>query len=192
MMPLDAILDAPPPACLIGLMGLPGAGKSTLAQALSAQRGWPVLSTDAVRAAMFPVYRGSEEENAAAEDGVWAALRASARLGRTTIVEGMMFADPAAREQLHGTAAAFGLRSCLILLDCPLVEAVKRVSRLPRPDRDARRVRQTAARFAPPSAGTWVLDAGEAPEQLLLQVGARLAGLLQPQAVAQPAERGTE
>ena len=38
---------------LIVLAGLPGAGKSTVADALGRARGWPVLSVDPVEAALL-------------------------------------------------------------------------------------------------------------------------------------------
>ena len=45
---------APPTPCVVILAGLPGTGKSTIAQALASETGGIVLDKDRLRAALFP------------------------------------------------------------------------------------------------------------------------------------------
>lgn len=151
-------------------MGLPGAGKSTLAEALSESLAWPVLSRDAIRRAMFAPPAGNEDEKRAAQDGLWAALRVYARQRRSCIVDGMSFADAGQRQYFRGLAAAYGARPQLVLLDCPLAEALRRAATAPQPDRSGRRVRQVAARFAAPDRAVLRLDARLSPATLCQQL----------------------
>lgn len=48
---------------LVLVGGLPGAGKSTLAQRLASQTGWPVLNTDAIRKARAGLDAGADARN---------------------------------------------------------------------------------------------------------------------------------
>jgi adenylate kinase family enzyme len=77
---------------LVVLMGLPGAGKTLLADAIAAQMHWPVISRD-----VFPRGQFSAAEKAAATDAALAAVATQLSRGQSCILDGMTFADAAQR-----------------------------------------------------------------------------------------------
>jgi predicted kinase len=73
---------------LIAMAGLPGAGKSALADALGRRTGWPVLSVDPVEAALLGAGIGSHQPTGLAAYNVVDALAEHLlRLGQTVIVD---------------------------------------------------------------------------------------------------------
>lgn len=70
------------------MAGLPGAGKSALADALGRRTGWPVLSVDPVEAALLEAGIGSHQPTGLAAYNVVDALAEHLlRLGQTVVVD---------------------------------------------------------------------------------------------------------
>lgn len=81
------------------MVGLPGAGKSALADALGRQTGWPVLSVDPVEAALLGAGIGAHQPTGLAAYNVVDALAEHLlRLGQTVVVDAVN-AAPEARAQ---------------------------------------------------------------------------------------------
>lgn len=159
-------------------MGLPGAGKSTLAAGLAAAMHWPVIDRDALRAGLFPQALGTAQEKDAANAATFAAVEASLARGRSCIVDGMSFADADQRDALRRLARRGDARCIFLWLDCPVPVAVRRVARQTEHravDRVPGLVVEVAARFAPPGADALRLDATESAEALLRAALARLS-----------------
>ncbi|MDQ3850763.1 MAG: AAA family ATPase, partial [Actinomycetota bacterium] len=76
---------------VVALMGLPGAGKTTLADALAPRIPARTVSRDVIRAAMFRPCDFSEAEKQAAFAAVVHAVAVNGELRRSTVVEGMPF-----------------------------------------------------------------------------------------------------
>lgn len=137
---------------LLTLYGLPGAGKTTLARALSARHAWPMANRDEIRLAMFPDCRWSDVEKQAATEALFLAVEARASMGKSCIVDGMSFSKSAERERVAEIAARYTCVHVPVWLDCPVELAARRVEcqrEHPAGDRSAQRVREVAARFAP-------------------------------------------
>jgi predicted kinase len=105
---------------LIAMAGLPGTGKSTLARALSEALDVPVLSKDAIRAALFAprdVEHGREQDDFCARVMYRAAIFLAQRgERRAVILDGRTFSR---REQLQELAAlADGMRLPLRVIEC--------------------------------------------------------------------------
>ncbi|HEY0973823.1 MAG TPA: ATP-binding protein [Solimonas sp.] len=135
--------------------GLPGSGKTALAQPLAAVRGWAYLNRDEIRAQRF-MNLGPEAWKPVANAAVEAAAREALAAGRSVVVDGATFAAGALRERFARAAADQGAHFVTVWVDCPVEEAIRRVARSnathPAPgERDAARVREVAARFEPPS-----------------------------------------
>jgi predicted kinase len=162
---------------LVVLIGLPGAGKSTLAAGLACARGWPVVDRDRIRAAMFVEARFSDEEKVAAGEAVWLAVETLLAAGQCCIVDGMTFASARTRERAREIAELNGARCVELWLDLAAAVAANRVvaqAAHVAGDRDAALVHAVAARFESPGAEAVRLDAAEPLGQVLAAALARL------------------
>ena len=163
---------------VVALMGLPGSGKTTLAEALAPRIPARTVSRDAVRDAMFRPCSFSEDEKAAAFEAVLHALRVNCDLGRSTVVDGMPFSREGEFEAVQRVCLDRGCRALPVLCSVPIEEARRRVERGDETgpaDRDAELVERVAERFRSPPAGTLELDATRPVDELAEAV---LAGLL--------------
>src|SRR5687767_9718946 len=83
---------AGPSLLVIPLIGLPGAGKTTLATALAERLSLRLVSRDAIRAAMFPECRYSMAEKRASFRALLTALEVNCALGASSVLDGMTLA----------------------------------------------------------------------------------------------------
>jgi predicted kinase len=157
---------------LVILVGLPGAGKSTLARALHDRFGWPIVDRDAIRAAMFAGVDCGDEEKAAAEEALWLAAETHLAARRSCIVDGMTFARGLQRERARELADLAGAGFAALALECPQSLAAQRVRgdhAHSAQDRDATLVRTVAARFEPLEGDCVRLDATAPADAVLRQ-----------------------
>ena len=168
---------------LVIFVGLPGSGKTTLAQPFAAARGWTYVNRDEIRAARYADL-GPEvwkvPANAATENEARAAL--SRR--ESVVVDGMTFATPALRDRFAAAAAEAGARFGIVWVDCPVDEAIRRVTRSnadhpAASERNADRVREVAARFHAPGPEALRLNAMQPLAQLSAALQAGIDRLLE-------------
>jgi predicted kinase len=138
-------------------MGLPGAGKTALAQRLAEELHWPIVDRDAV-----PRRRFDEAGKAAATTAVFEKVALLLSREQSCILDGMTFADAQQRERLRALARVHQAQCVFLWLDLPVDVAADRVRAQqdhPALDRDEALVRDVAERFAPPGADVLRLDA---------------------------------
>lgn len=160
-------------------MGLPGAGKSTLARALCARRNVLHVNRDELRARLFP--RGPFDDGAriAASALSFGVARRALLRRRSVVLDGMTFATLAQRRRARALARSSGARCVEVFLDCPVELARQRVgadARHPARDRRPQLVDEVATRFARVAPLALRLKA-EQPVQRLLR---RLLKVLPP------------
>lgn len=142
---------------VVVLVGLPGAGKSTLAAALADRLpGARVIDKDRVRHALFAPC----DYTAAERDVTFAAMLDAARYhlgrGRVVLFDGLTFARRAQVEAAVGVAEEGGGFSAVIVCDVPVGLAIERVERdrhaggHPAANRDADAVRRVAEEMEEP------------------------------------------
>lgn len=169
---------------VIGLCGLPGAGKSVLAGALAERLDLRLVDRDAIRRAQFPLCAYSSEEKAAATDAVLSAAAANCRLGFSSLIDGMTFAARSERRHFREVLEREGGDFYALYLRCPPAEAKRRIERQhdhPASDRDASLVERVHARFEPPEGEGLRLDA-TLPAASLLEQAVRAVSLLREDA----------
>jgi predicted kinase len=149
---------------VIVLMGIPGSGKTTLANEILSRFRARLVSRDVVRAAMFQPCSFTPEEKAASFRAVTDAVATNCELGHSTIVEGMPFSRVGEVEAVQARAGEHGVRTVTVLCNTPIEVAQQRVRAQRRAgvpmadDRGAELVAEVAARFRSPPEGALVLD----------------------------------
>jgi len=147
------------------LVGLPGAGKSTLAAALS-QRipDARVLNKDTVRAALFDPCDYSAAERSIAFSAMLDAARYHLGRGRVVILDGLAFPRLGEEEAVDVVAADTGAFVATVVCDVPIDVAVARadadaVAGTHRAaNRDGAAVRRVAAEIREPSGAYLTVD----------------------------------
>ena len=169
---------------VIALMGLPGSGKTTLAEALAPRMSARIVSRDAVRAAMFRPCSFSDAEKAAAFTAVLRAVAVNCELGCSTIVDGMPFSREGELEAVSEASEEHGSRTLPVFCSISIEQAQRRVGRDRREseqvagDRDGELVLEVAQRFRPLPTGTLELDATRPIEELTQAVLRAVAATL--------------
>jgi predicted kinase len=182
--------DAPRPV-VVALIGLPGAGKSTVAAALERELGLRRVCRDAIREAMFPRCEYSFVEKRAAFRTVLLAVEINCLLGEPTVIDGMTFSRRADFDELHARAERHGYAVLPLFIDCPSALARERIARdlvervHPARDREPALVDRVARRFDPPPAAAIRIDASRPIDEVcrlaIAEVAARLgASALSP------------
>ena len=144
------------PGVVVALMGLPGAGKSTIARHLLAALPLHEVNRDHIRAALFPRCEFTEEEKRAANAAALEAVSANCRLGRASLVDGMTFARASELRTLRERISSEGFALLPLYVDCPVEIAQARIAAQSRSgehvatDRTRGLVAAVAERFDPP------------------------------------------
>lgn len=161
------------PPLVVALIGLPGAGKSLVAQAFANTFGLRRVCRDTVRAAMFPSCSYSYAEKRAAMRGVLLAVEVNCMLGEGSVIDGVTFSRRRDLERLDATLSAYDVVSLPLFLDCPPEIARQRVAhdiqtgRHVALDRSPALVDEIMARFETPPATCVVLDARLPKDELV-------------------------
>jgi predicted kinase len=147
---------------VVALIGLPGAGKSSIARVLETRLGLHRICRDTLRRAMFPRCSDSPAEKRAAFRAMLAALEVNCALGRSSVLDGITFSHREDLVAVQRAIAAYPVQAVPILIDCPPALARERIAAdtaHPAPDRTPALVDAVQARFDPPPAGCAVIDA---------------------------------
>lgn len=110
---------APRRPLVVAMMGLPGAGKTLIAQALERELGLRRICRDAIRRALFARCNYSFVEKRAAFRSVLLALEINCLLGEASVVDGITFSRRQDFDQIETLASAHGFDTLPLLIDCP-------------------------------------------------------------------------
>ncbi len=113
---------------IVAVMGLPGAGKSTVARAIEHKLGLRRVCRDAIRAAMFPRCDYSYVEKRAAFRSVLLALKINCVLGASSVIDGMTFSRRDDYEKVAALAQAQGANVVPLLIECSPALARARIA----------------------------------------------------------------
>lgn len=171
-------------ALIVTLIGLPGAGKSTVARMLERRLGLRRVCRDAIRQAMFPRCDYTFIEKRAAFRTVLLAVEINCLLGEPSVIDGMTFSRREDFDEVAGLADRHGFDVLPLLIDCPPALARERIARdladgrHPAGDREPELVDIVARRFDVPPAAAIRIDAARPMEEVcrlaLAEVAARL------------------
>jgi predicted kinase len=171
-------------ALIVTLIGLPGAGKSTVARTLERRLGLRRVCRDAIRQAMFPRCDYTFIEKRAAFRTVLLALEINCLLGEPSVIDGMTFSRREDFDEVVALADRHGFDVLPLLIDCPPALARERIARdladrrHPAEDREPELVDIVARRFDAPPAAAIRIDAARPMEEVcrlaLAEVAARL------------------
>jgi predicted kinase len=113
---------------VVALVGLLGAGKSTIAQALVDRFGLRQVCRDAIRRALFPQCDYSFIEKRAAFRAVLLAVEINGLLGKASVVDGMTFSRREDRDRLAEVARQHGFDLFWLLAACDPARARARIA----------------------------------------------------------------
>jgi predicted kinase len=158
---------------VVALMGLPGAGKSTVAAHLAARLALRRVDRDEIRAALFPRCDYSVLEKRAAFRSLLHALEVNCALGHSSVIDGMTFSRRRDVERVARTIEPFGARLLPVWLDVPAETARARIARdiasgVPHvaADRTPGLVDEVLQRLQLPDARVAVIDASKPVDQV--------------------------
>lgn len=116
-------------SAVVIFIGLPGAGKTTLALQYARVSGGSVVSRDRIRDAMFQPCDYTLDEKDASFQALCQSLIVNCRLGRLSIVDGMPFSREGEIERIALIAANGNADFHAFYCDCPVDVAQSRVAR---------------------------------------------------------------
>lgn len=125
-------------------LGLPGAGKSTLAEGLTQRFGARLVPREEIRAAMSRPCSFIDAGKSAAFSAVIAAVMTNCALGRLSIVEGMPFSRRGEYEAVAAGGRRAGRSATPILLKIEPVVAAERIAAEPSTQRRRLRIANEA------------------------------------------------
>lgn len=126
--PAEAGTVPAPDRLIVAVMGLPGAGKSRVADALEKQLGLRRVCRDAIRQAMFPDCNYSYIEKRAAFRAVLLALEINCLLGEASVIDGMTFSRAGDFQSVSHLAKRMNFRAIALWIDCPPAIARDRIA----------------------------------------------------------------
>lgn len=151
---------------VVALIGLPGAGKSTLANALAERLDLRLANRDLIARALFPQCTYSLPEKRAAFHAVLLAVEVNGAIGESTVIDGMTFSSRGDLERVARIAAKYDLVMVPIWLDLPADVAKARIGAdrksgryHPADDRSPALVDAVLERFERPLPTVPVIDA---------------------------------
>ena len=175
-----------PRPAVIALIGLPGAGKSTIASALVEQLGMRRVCRDAIRAAMFPQCSYSFAEKRAAFRALLLALEINCLLGESSVIDGMTFSRRRDLVRVDSAIRKYGFLPIPIYLDCSVETARARITQqlalqpeLAR-ERTPELAAEVRARFDTPPPNALMVNANLPLEEVSRVVIAAVTQLLAP------------
>jgi predicted kinase len=170
---------------VVMLIGLPGAGKSAVAEALVKRCGLHRVCRDLIRRALFPDCAYTPTEKRAAFRAVMLATEVNLALGRHCVIDGMTFSRRRDRRRVQALAERYGARVLRLWLDVSPDLARQRVAQDVADghhlaaDRTPHLVDEVLARFEKPQPPIVVIDASAdaavVEEQALTAVRTQLA-----------------
>lgn len=157
----------------VALIGLPGAGKTLVAEYLKRTLQVRIVNRDEIRRALFPECAYSQPEKRASVQAAFLAVEVNAALGESTVVDGMTFSKRADLERLATLVRKYGLVFVPIWLDVSAELAKSRIqadldsgqTHLA-DDRIPEMVDSVLAGFQRPSADVPVIDASLPAERV--------------------------
>lgn len=126
--PAEAGTVPAPDRLIVAVMGLPGAGKSRVADALEKQLGLRRVCRDSIRQAMFPDCNYSYIEKRAAFRAVLLALEINCLLGEASVIDGMTFSRAGDFQSVSHLAKRMNFRAIALWIDCPPAIARDRIA----------------------------------------------------------------
>ena len=177
----DRALNTSGQRYIIAVMGIPGAGKSTIARTLERELGLRRVCRDLIRRAMFPSSNFSRLEKRAAFRAVLLATEINCLLDAPSVLDGMTFSRRKDFDAVAEIAARHEFVVLPLLVECGSATARQRIEAdmvdgaHPAGDRRPALVDAVVARFQTPPDSTIRIDGEAELEVMCAQARASVA-----------------